>query len=686
MKLSYEWLKDFVQIRLSPQKLAECLTMSGLEVEEIERVGADTHYELGVTPNRSDCLSVVGVARDVAAITGKPLKSTRVNPPKGKGKIARKLRVTIKSKLRCPRYTARVIQGVKIGASPSWMVKRLAAAGIRSINNVVDATNYVMIERGQPLHAFDARNVRGGRILVKTAASGEKFRTLDGEDRELAPQDLLICDAERAVALGGVMGGENSEVSDNTVDLVLESAYFEPAGIRRTSKRLGVATESSRRFEKGVDPNGVLDALHRLTKIIVDVAGGTPTEDWIDSYPKRIRPKTVQLQSAEVERILGIKIPSPKIRSILTNLGFGISGTSKSMRVAIPTFRQDVARPIDLIEELVRIYGFRHVPNTMPVSRVSRLVLPREYEQINSVSEYLIGLGFSEAMLSAFENGDVRLMFSDEVAVTPALIGNPLSQENSTLRTTLISGLLDSLKLNMNRQRKDVKLFALQRVYQKPVGNIRAPEPLRLAGVMVGRKNGLNWNSNKDMVDFYDAKGAVEGVMSSLGLNEQILFQRGGKYDYLVPGSYATVLYSNKRIGWVGRVHPEILEKWDVSEPVFAFEIDFEAVARFARQVQVKFRELSRYPFVERDLSILVDRSIPHIEIEQIISKSLNRLLTDVRLFDVYQGKGIPEKKKSMSYSIRYASDDRTLTDDEVNEAHSKVVELVTKKLGADLR
>ncbi len=686
MKLSHEWIKDFVEIRLSPKKLADMLTMSGLEVEELEMVGKEANYELGITPNRADCLSVIGVAREVAAITRRKLASTRVRPPKGRGRIADVLKVVVKNPSRCPRYAARVIKGVTIGRSPGWMVKRLAAIGIRSINNVVDATNYVMIERGQPLHAFDARLVQGGRIVVRVAGDDANFRTLDGVNRPLAADDLMICDAREPVALAGVMGGENSEVSDRTTDLILESAYFSPSGIRRTSKRLGLMTESSRRFERGVDPNGVDDALHRLTDIIVQIAGGTPTADFIDIYPRPIKPLSVALPVAEVERVLGIAVPVPTIRRVLTGLGFGVAGATPRLKVSVPTYRTDVTRDVDIIEEVARIYGYDRIPETRPHAAVSRLSTPRAYEQIDAATQVLIDVGFSEALIPAFESLDALSHFAGDAEATPPVIANPLSTQDSIMRTELMPGLLTAVKLNMNRQRKDIRLFALQRVYRKPVGTARALEPLKLAGLLTGKRNPASWQSNRALVDFYDAKGAVEAVLVRMGLAAQVLFQRGGDYGFLVPGGYATVLCANKRVGWVGQLHPQTLHHWDIEETVFGFELNFDAMAALARQLKPRFRELSRFPFVERDLSIVVDAAVPHVEIERTISQSLNTLITNIRLFDVYQGKGVPEGKKSMTYSIRYASDERTLTDEEVNEAHARVVKALEEMLGAVLR
>lgn len=686
MKLNYDWIKDFVEVRMTPQKLGDMLTMGGLEVEEIDQVGADTNFELGITPNRSDCLSVIGVAREISAHTGKKLKNANVRSPRGKGRITDRVKVTVKSQKQCPRYSARYIEGVKIGASPSWMVKRLAAAGVRSINNVVDATNYVMIERGQPLHAFDARHVHGKKIIVKKAGDIKKFRTLDGVDYNLHSEDLLICDAKRPIALAGIMGGENSEVADDTTDVILESAYFEPHGVRRTSKRLGCATESSRRFERGVDPNGVRAALDRLTEIIVETAGGMPTADAVDVYPRKIRPANINLPNSEVKRVVGIDVPRTEVSKILKRLGFTITGAGKSYRVGVPTFRPDVSRPVDVIEEIVRMYGYHRVPETMPKARVSKLRTPKWYSQAEATRTVLANAGFTEAVLSAFDRDERAPLFTAPSEPAAAVLSNPLSHEESMMRRSLVTGLLDAARINHSRQRKDVKFYALQRIYTKPVGGVHAEEPLRLAGFMMGRRDPMDWQQNARQIDFYDAKAAVEAVVARLGLVQQVLYQRGGDYDFLVSGCYATVLVSNDRIGWVGQVHPEIVAKWNIEEPVFAFEIDFEELAKLSRSVKPRFHEISKYPFVERDLSILVDAKIPHVEIERTISQSSNALLADVRLFDVYRGKGVPEDKKSMTYAIRYASDERTLTDDEVKQAHAEVIDAVVTKLNAVLR
>lgn len=686
MKLNYDWIKDFVEVRMTPQKLGDMLTMGGLEVEEIEQVGSDTNFELGITPNRSDCLSVIGVAREITAHTGKKLKNVNVRSPRGKGKIVQRLKVTVKSQKQCPRYTARVIENVTIRSSPSWVVKRLAAAGVRSINNVVDATNYVMIERGQPLHAFDEREVQGNKIIVKKAGDIKKFRTLDGVEHDLHADDLLICDAKRPIALAGIMGGENSEVADDTKTVILESAYFEPNGVRRTSKHLGCATESSRRFERGIDPNGVRDALDRLTQIIVETAGGMPTADAIDVYPKPIRPMRVTLPVTEIKRVVGIDVPKAEVVKILSRLGFTVSGTAKAFRIGVPTYRHDVLRPVDVVEEIVRIYGYHRVPETLPQARVGKLHVPKWYAQAEAARLVLTNAGFAETVLTAFDRDERAPLFAEPSEAAPAVLANPLSREESMMRRDLVTGLFDAAQLNYSRQRKDLKLYALQRVYTKPVGDVHAEEPLRLAGLMMGRRDPLDWQQNARQLDFYDAKASVEAVVARLGLQNQVVYQRGGDYNFLVNGSYATVLVSNDRIGWVGQIHPEIAAQWDIEEPVYAFEIDFETLAKLARTVKPRFREISRFPFVERDLSILIDHAIPHVEIERTISQSLNTLLTDVRLFDVYRGKGVPEDKKSMTYAIRYASDERTLTDDEVREAHAQVIDAVITKLDAVLR
>ncbi len=685
MRVSLDWIKEFVDPKLPPGKLADVLTMGGLEVEEMEKIGEDTIFELGITPNRGDCLSVIGVAREIATLLKRNLRLPKEKKIKGRGRMRDFINVSVKSPLACPRYTARVIDGVKIGPSPGWMVRMLAACGIRSINNVVDATNYVMLETNQPLHAFDHRFIRGKRIIVSNPRGPLDFVTLDGGTQKIIPSDLLICDGEGPVALAGVMGGKNSEVSDDTTTVVLESAYFEPSSVRRTARRLGLASESSRRFERGVDPTGTLLALNRLTEIILETAGGTATADWVDINPKKFVPKRVKLEAKEIGRVLGIEIKLPEARAILSRLGMKCGAPAKgAMSVAVPAFRPDVTRQIDLIEELARLYGYHRIDETMPSATIEPIVRPRFVLQERAAREALIGCGLTEAVTMGFSDPRDLEPFS---SFLPAPIGitNPLSSEESVMRTMLLSGLLRALAVSVSRQRYDVRLFTAGNVYLRPQGG-KQEEPLHLAGVLFGKRRVQSWEAAKEMVDFYDVKGAVEAVLKSLGLSKQAVWQRADDHEFLHPGRSAVLLVGNRRVGFAGQLHPEIAAKWDIPGECFVFELEFENLAQMSLTEKPQFSELSKFPFVERDVAILVDDKIPSVEVLKVIQNSGVSLVADVRLFDVYRGKGIEGGRKSIAYTIRYASPERTLTDEEVNSAHQTIVRALETKLNAVLR
>lgn len=686
MRVPLEWLKAFVPVRQRPEELAERLTMAGLEVETIERAGGDAILEVAVTPNRADCLSIAGIAREVAALTGAKLVRSVPRAPKGEGNIAKLARVQVKAAKRCPRYCARAIRGVKVGPSPAWVVRRLAACGVRSVNNVVDATNYVMLESGQPLHAFDLRFVRGGKIVVRTAGEATGFRTLDGLDRQLAADDLLICDSAGPVAIAGVMGGENSEVRDDTTEILLESAFFEPRGVRRTSRRMGLASESSRRFERGVDPSGTRQALDQLTALIVETAGGTPTADVIDLYPKRIVPRRLSLTEADANRILGTGLSAAEMAKLLVKLGLSVKrGAGGKLAVSVPTFRPDLERPIDLVEEVARIHGYGKIPETMPRVTVAPLSRPRYHREAEAVREALAGVGLTEALLYGFTSEDALDPFA-ETGAQPVRITNPLSSEQALMITTLLPGLLDAMRVNASRQRPHCRLFALQRVFRRPMAIGPSDEPRRVAGLMSGPRVPGAWERAGEAIDFYDIKGVVEDVLDALGISGAAIFQRGEAYGFLHPGAFAYVLVGNRRVGFVGQLHPDVVARWELKEKVFAFELDFEAVAELAAAQTPRFAELSRFPFVERDLALVVPERIPAVEVEKAIQDSGVDLVEGVRIFDVYRGQGIASGMKSLAVTVRFASNERTLTDAEIEGAQGLIVTALKTTLGAELR
>ena len=680
MRAPLEWLKEFVDFGLKPEGLARSLTMGGLEVESIEQAGRETIFELGITPNRADCLSITGVAREVAAVTSSKFKFLPSKNICGEGKIEEYVKVKLVNPKRCPRYSARVIRGVKIGPSPDFVVKRLAACGVRAINNVVDATNYVMLELGQPLHAFDLRFISGKQIIVQMAKDKTKFTTLDGVLRELSADDLLICDERGPVALAGVMGGENSGINDCTKDILLESAFFEATGVRRTSKRLGLMSESSRRFERGVDPNGTLNALHRLTELIVQTSGGMPTADWVDLYPKKISPLSLVLDPLEVTRILGIDIKTAQIAKILKGLGFDAAKSAGGkLKVKVPTFRPDIERPIDLIEEVARINGYENIKETMPQIRISPLVRPRYALEEGIVRESLLQCGLSEAVLLGFTSEESLKPFA-EISKSPVHVANPLSMDQGVMRTTLLPGLLDALKLNSNNQRPDCRLFALQRAF------LGSDEPRIVSGVISGLRFPDSWERASEFLDFYDVKGVVETLIFALGLGDMLAFENDNPFAFMHPGSFSHISCSGKRVGFAGQLHPDVAVKWELNQPVFVFEICFEDLAGFSTSKSVKFSEYSRFPYVERDLSILIEDGISVSEVKKTVGDCGDKLVQDVRIFDVYRGNGVTKGQKSLGLKLRFAGGDRTLTDDEVSAVQNKIVSALKTRLGAELR
>lgn len=682
MRVPLSWLKEFVSVRLAPESLAHQITMGGVEVESIEQCCGDSVFVLGITPNRADCLSVRGVAREVSAVLNLPLKKISQKVAPGVGNIAERVKISVKDPALCPRYCARVIDGVKIAPSPKWLADRIEALGLRSINNVVDATNFVMMECGQPLHAFDLDHVAGNRIIVRTADDGQQFQTLDGADRKLVATDLVIADAKGPVALAGVMGGKNSEVNDGTKTLLLESAYFAPSQVRRTARRLAIQSDSSYRFERGVDPSETLSALHRLTEIIVATAGGKPTKDWFDIYPKKISPVKISLPNMEVERILGVKYKPAEISSFLKRLGFGATAAKGGFSVTVPTSRRDIERPIDLIEEIARVGGYDNIPDGMPQLSMAPVCYPKFFTEESAAADSLIADGFSEAVLYAFTSEDKIKNFAQGNKIIR--ISNPISAEQSAMVPSLIPGLLDGLTVNLGRQRMDSRLFALQRVFAPSADGPH--ESRMLSAVMMGRRYPDSWERSSEMCDFYDIKGAMDLLLARFSLGRRAAFSCDLPAQFMHPAHSTSISIDGKRIGWVGQLHPETLAPWGIDRDVFAFELDFELLSGLSAQVVHKYKELSRYPFVERDLAILVDVSRTASEIEAAIHESGAKDIERVSVFDLFCGKGIPDGKKSIALTIRFASPERTLTDDEISAAHTKVVAFLEGKIGAKLR
>jgi len=647
----------------------------------------DTILELEITPNRPDCLSMVGVAREVGMITGGKLRKPAVSVSESPEKAEDVASVEILDPDLCPRYVARIIKGVKIGPSPGWMQQRLQKAGMRPINNIVDITNYVMLELAQPLHAFDFDTLKGRKIIVRRAKNGEHITTLDGVIRELDESMLVIADAERAVALAGVMGGADTEVSDETVDVLLESAYFEPKSIMRTSRNLGLLSESSARFEKGIDPNGSAFAADRAAQLMAEIAGGSVMQGAIDVYPNIIEPKKLPLRMERVNAILGTRLSVEEIISILSRIELSASpveGTT-DMWVIAPTFRPDLEREIDLIEEVARIYGYNNIESTLPESSGKQGGLSLRQKIAESIKNRLVASGLSEIITYSFidprDVDKLQVPEGDPFRWFVKLM-NPLSEELSVLRTTLLVNLLRVLKYNVNREQYDVQVFEVGHVFWHEKGKELPEEETMLGIALTGAWQADQWYEKARGVDFFDLKGAIEAVMDELGVTDWSVRQFA--HPALHPGRSAELLIGDDSIGFFGELHPDAQAAIDMPR-AFVAELNFNKLIDKAKIVKT-FAEIAKYPAISLDIAVLVDADVMHDRLLEIIEAEGRPILEQVRLFDLYTGKGIPEGKKSMAYSMVFRAPDRTLTDEEALDARERIVDRLNKELGAEIR
>ncbi len=648
----------------------------------------DVRFELGLTPNRPDCLSVVGVAREVAGMTKGALRLPDISMAESTTPACDRTSVTIEDAEFCPRYAARLIEGVVIGPSPSWLVKRLESVGMRSINNVVDVTNFVMMELGQPLHAFDFDRLRERRIVVRRAADGDTFTTLDGQVHNLLADDLVICDGAGPVALAGIMGGENSEVRPETVNILLESAYFNPGAIRRTSKRLGLHTESSHRFERGGDVDIVPVALDRAAALIATLAGGKVAGGVVDQYPQALPKRRLTVTAARASKLLGLTVTSEEIRQVLGGIGLcGEVQPDGSLRVDVPHFRPDVEREIDLIEEVARLIGYERIPVTMPTGKMHDQPLPRHLQLEGKLRDLIVSLGFAEAINYSFvaANSVDRLKLGeDDPRRAHVAVLNPLTEEQAVMRTSLIPSLLETAARNIAYRTSDLALFELRSVFLPLPGEELPREQLRLTALLTGRREVEGWAQHGDNVDFFDIKGIAEELVGQLRVKDvQWLPEHGERF--LHPGKSCALTSGKLALGTLGEIHPQVLRAFDISQPVLLLDLDADALFAAAGN-HPGFRPLSRYPDIERDSAFLVDESVTARQVFETLGQVRLKDLESVVLFDVYRGAALPPGKKSLAIRARYRALDRTLTDELVQELHTRLVQAMKKSLGAELR
>jgi phenylalanyl-tRNA synthetase beta chain len=791
MRVSYNWLKDYVKFDISPDELAEKLTMAGLEVEEVIsllpkfegiivghvfsvekhpnadklslcqvdtgidklsvicgatnvaegqtiafapigtklpngleikkakirdvesfgmicseqelglsdksdgiwelssdlELGKDLYAQLAkkqdfvldifITPNRPDAMSMVGVARDVAAILSTKLIKPDIRLSEISEKTADVVSVTIKNAEGCPRYAARVIRNIKMVDSPQWMAERLIAGGFRPINIIVDITNYVLLELGQPLHAFDLTHVSGSKIEVRDSLKGEEFTTLDEKKRKLPPNTVLICDAKRPVAIGGIMGGLNSEVSEKTTDILLESAYFRPERIGVSSKKLGLLSEASQRFERGVDPNGIPLACDRAAWLLSELAGGNILEGIVDEYPVIINPKKINVRLERINHLLGTQLDEKEVGRIFSNLEISYNNGE----AVIPTFRPDLEREVDLIEEVARLINYDNIP-VKEQTKIEYDVSPSRNEILHQfLKSEIREQGYYEVITNSMVSSrELKSIENNEFVK----IMNPISDDMDVMRRSLIPGLLKVLAYNINRNVTALRIFEMGRVFHRPETESVDSQPYYLSGIIYGSRRNPDWAEKESNIDFYDIKGSIEAYLDKIFLDNfnLILYD---KTIYFDQDQVIGVREKNEILGHFGRIESEIAKKFDIGSNIYGFEFSVNALKNNINMNQL-FEMYSRFPFVEKDLAFIVPSDIKAGDLENLIYKVGQPLVKNVQVFDQYTGKQLGESKKSIAFRIRFQSSERTLNEKEVSKVFNKIISDAGRNYNATLR
>jgi phenylalanyl-tRNA synthetase beta chain len=644
----------------------------------------DTIYEIGITPNRADCLSHIGVAREIGVLVNKRIKLPRPALKEVKASASKFAKIEILDKEKCPRYSARVLRNIKIGPSPKWLQDILSAVGVRPINNIVDVTNYVLMETGHPLHAFDYDKIAGHTIIVKTALDGEKFITLDGKERTLTSDVLMICDAQRPIAIGGVMGGANTEISDTTTNILLESAYFQPQNIRRTSRYLGLSTEASYRFERGADIHNTVAVVDHAVQMMLELAGGELLKGALDAYPKKYKPVLVKARISRINSVIGIALTKTQIISLLKKIDMNVQSSSKDeILITVPGFRSDILEEIDIIEEVARVYGYNSI-ETKTHAAIDFSSNVRSDVLQDEIREFLIGSGFNEILTISLQDEE-----SLSLAGKPLIkASNPVSMEMAVLRTSLISTALRVVKHNRNHGIKDLRLFEIGNIHQfvdgKPINSLEAyQEEERLLMVICGNHAPVSFGVTTRNVDIMDLKGEVSALLSKFCL-DNYRFIYYDTHEVLSEPSIGIEI-NGTYAGFFGRIQKQIAEKLDIDEPVFVCEIGIPAFQNgWARNR--KFSPLPKFPGVTRDLAFTIDVSLLQKTVEDVIRKAGVPLCTHVVLFDTYSGQQTGSEKKSVAYSLEFQSLEHTLTDQEIDEALTKIISAVEQQCGGVLR
>ncbi len=642
----------------------------------IELLGLrDANFEYEITSNRVDCFGVLGIAREAAATFRKPFVPPVVTPVGNDEDTSDYISVEVKAPKLCSRYVARVVKNIKLAPSPEWMQRRLAASGIRPINNIVDITNYVMEEYAQPMHAYDLDTIAGRRIIVKQADEGEVFQTLDGQERELDPSVLMICDGDKSIGLAGIMGGENSKITDDVKTMLFEAACFDGTNIRLSGKKLGMRTDAQAKFEKGLDPNNTMEAMNRACQLIEELGAGEVVGGCVDVYPNPKEPTTVAYDVDRINALLGIDVSEEKMCEYWNMVELTPDPEHKCVHV--PTWRQDIACLADLAEEVARFYGYDNIPTTLPSGEATQGGLSYQTTIQNIARDVVEQFGFSEGMTYSFESPKVfdKLLLPEDSGLRRCVqISNPLGVDYSIMRTTPINGMLTSLATNYKHRNKNVRLYEMANIY--------LPESLPLTTLPDERMQ-LTLGMYGDG-DFFDMKGCVESVLSKVGIKGNATYQPSKDRPYLHPGRCADVTLGDITLGYLGEIHPEVTDQYGLGTKTYIAVIDIEELVKVA-SFDIKYKGVAKFPAVTRDISLVMKKDVLAGQVEAVIKKSAGKLLEDYKLFDVYEGDNVGPDEKSLAYSIRFRAKDRTLEEKDITTVMDKILKKL-EETGVTLR
>ena len=697
MKIQLDWLREYVDVDLSAEELGHLLTMAGLEIEAQETVelsdGTKTEVlELNVTPNRGYCLNYFGVAREVAALIGKPFArpdyEAELEKAWGAGSVEEELNVDNREPALCLRYSGMIIENIKPGPSPKWLVDRLTAIGLRSVNNVVDITNFVLMEYGQPLHAFDKDSLEGSSIIVRRGTEGEAFTSIDGSDLKLDQDALVIADTSKVVALAGIMGGVNSQVTESTRNIILESASFNSVVVRKGSKKYGLRSDSSIRFERGVDIQGVISAQARAALLIRKLAGGAIRKGRIDVYPTPQPIRKISLRISRLNQVLGCTLSADQIKDCLSRLALKVSVLKDEnvFNVGIPSFRPFLTREIDLIEEVARLNGFDEIRVTSPSARISPVRFTPKQSAVCSVKSILSSIGFSEIITYSFIDAagakKFQSAFSTEIETDAISLNNPISTDMGVMRPSLLPGLAQSAIRNFSKGQKHVRIFEFGKVFMRGKRDERE-ERMVVSAFVAGVHENNVWEQTGKSYDYFDLKGALDSVSSCLKL--KLIEQPELERSFMLKGKSVRLAVGGQDCGYLGELSPSIVRQYELPSHCVVFELDFDRLVNVLPQ-QFQFSPLPKFPETYRDISILIDKAVTSGEVIDRINQAGGPLLRKIELYDHFEGNKIQEGKKSLTYALTFQSNDRTLADEEINPVFEKIVKSLSSQLGAMLR